>query len=106
MPKLIKWKVAEAPTGQFRSFAHRCWPTASYPGDKIAAQILCNDSYSAFTVRSGSHEPLKVMVADYSVSPSWQWRVMKARFSTLDEAKAAVLSFVEKHPEMRPEDLR
>ena len=35
----VKWKVASAPTGRYRSFERRGWPGADYEGDIPAASI-------------------------------------------------------------------
>jgi hypothetical protein len=36
----IKWKVADAPTGRYRSFQSRSWPSASV-NDKQVAYVVC-----------------------------------------------------------------
>jgi hypothetical protein len=100
----IKWQVAEAPTGRYRSFYKRGWPTARYKDtDRPALYIECEDSYVPANVKTGNHKELVVLVADYSVEQgTFQWRRLKARFKTLDEAKAAGERFLNAHPEMQP----
>jgi hypothetical protein len=99
----IKWKVGEAPTGRYRSFHHRSWPSAEYPNDRIAARIECTESYTPYSAKNGGHPPLKLLIADYSVTP-WKWRKAKGEFNTLQEAKDAFTKIVEKFPSIVPKD--
>jgi hypothetical protein len=103
----LKWTVAEAPSGRYRSFEKRSWPTAEYKHtDFIAASIECEDSYRPADVKTGAHRELKVKVAQYSRNEDgrqlWVWRTLKARFATLDEAKAAAEKFLETNLSFRP----
>lgn len=104
----IRWKVAEAPTGPYRSFHGRAWPMAHWKNDAqvVCASIECQSNYSAAAVRDGSHGELSVRIADHGVKPVWEWKRLKARFKTLDEAKAALEQFLMKNPAFWPEDLR
>lgn len=97
----LKWKVQPEPTGRYRSFEKRGWPTAEYENQKIAASIHCDDDYVSARVREGDHKELTVRVADYSVTP-WEWRTVKERARTLDEAKALALRVLEHHPHFQP----
>jgi hypothetical protein len=97
----IKWKVDSVPTGMYRSFARRSWPTADYPSGQIAALITCSDEYEPRNVRAGNHGPLIVRVADYSVQP-WKWRKMVSTFRTLPEAKAGFAKLLVKYPSLSP----
>lgn len=91
----IKWKVGEAPTGPYRSFFNRPWPSAEING-QAAAMMHCETSYSASVVKSGKHEPIKVYIAVWHENgASFDWRSMKKRFATIDEAKAAVAKYFE-----------
>jgi hypothetical protein len=103
----VKWKVAEAPTGRYRSFEKRGWPSASFKGtDRSAIAIYCDDSYTPQRARDGMHGELMVCIADYSVEgPGFKWRTLKARFKTLDEAKAAGINALDKHSSFLPKDL-
>jgi hypothetical protein len=105
-PFKLYWQVQEKPTGQFRSFQGRGWPAAYYDRQQmqIAAQIYCDDDYIPANVKSGRHAALTISVADYSEGPRWQWRKMRAKFATLEAAKAGLLKLLEQHTEIRPKE--
>lgn len=106
MAKLITWRVQSEPTGKYRSFDKRGWPDARYRDGRIAAAIYCTcptDDYSARTIREGSHAPLKVRVADYSVAP-WRWRQLSGTFATLDEAKAGLVKVLAANSHLVPKE--
>jgi hypothetical protein len=99
----LKWKVSASPTGEYRSFQHRSWPTAEVIGVTVA-QILCDDDYTPARSRSEDrHGELTVMVANRNECP-WKWRRMKARFTTLSDAKAATQQFFDAHLEWLPKE--
>jgi len=106
-PKL-KWSVSDKPTGRYRSFERRVWPTACFQSkgvhgfDEPGAQILCEDEYRPSDVKAGNHGPLTVMVVDHSHKPVWAWRTLSKRCATLAEAKALVDAFYAQHPEWLP----
>lgn len=102
--KKIRWEVSLVPTGQYRSFDRRGWPTA-YCGDKIVARLWCNDEYVPKNVRSGNHAPIRVYVAQYShdeVTKSkyggFRWRKLRREATTLDEAKSLVTETLRRYP--------
>lgn len=104
----LKWIVAEAPSGRYRSFEKRAWPSAEYKHtDFVAAYIACADSYRPADAKTGQHSELSVYVAQWATPPEpdkspFTWRRLKARFATLDEAKAAAEKFLETHLSFRP----
>lgn len=103
----LKWTVAEAPSGRYRSFEKRAWPRAEYKHtDFVAAYIECEDPYRPADVKTGSHRELKVNIAQYSRHEDGRqlfvWRSLKARFATLDDAKAAAEKFLETNLSFRP----
>lgn len=104
----IRWRVSEAPAGPYRSFHGRAWPCAHWVNNSqvICAQIECKDDYRPAAAREGSHSELAVRFADHSALPVWTWKRLKARFKTLDEAKAAIEEFLLKHSTCWPADLR
>lgn len=108
--KLV-WKVQEAPTGQFRSFEKRGWPTANYDDGTPAGHIRCDDDYTSANVKTGKHAPLMLFVADHSVGRdpelkakhgAFRWRKAKSTFATLKEAKEALLVILEKNSQLKP----
>jgi hypothetical protein len=107
-PIKLTWRVAEAPSGRFKSFHKRGWPSAAFFGTETpAATIDCEDSYTPKNAASGSHRELIVRVADHSPPKSaddstWRWRTLKARFTTLAAALAAAAKALADHPEFHP----
>lgn len=114
----LYWKVAEAPTGRYRAFDHRSWPTAYYvtPGVRKDAEVLppaaflyCEDSYCPQDVRAGTHKEITIKVLHHqhpeAMGPrgsSWKVFTLKKRAATLDEAKQLVQDFLDKHPDWHP----
>lgn len=103
----IRWEVGAAPTGPYRSFQRRAWPSAYYEGDKPAAWITCVDDYYPPNAKAGTHNPLNLYVADYSVRSAggncpWTRKHVIGTFATLAAAKAAFASLILKHPELMP----
>lgn len=110
LPKL-KWKVAESPTGMYRAFEKRNWPSASYPNGDPALYISCDDEYVPARVRTGEHAELHVSVAEWHVprepkKAAFTWRRMKGTFKTLDAAKAAGENLLARLPHLWPEEYR
>lgn len=106
----LKWKVNEVPTGRYRSFHKRGWPSCLYSNDNLAAQIYSstNQEYVPSQVKAGTHDPLNVWVTDWSArktnpaGPAFTWRKLKKTFSTLSAAKAAAEGVLSQHPEFHP----
>lgn len=105
-PIKLKWKNADAPTGRFRSFHKRGWPSATIKDsdDLMVAMISCEDAFSAAAVKEKRHGELKVSIADWRrpTDPDagrWVWRTLKTRFADLVAAKAAAKHFIDSHPE-------
>jgi hypothetical protein len=106
-PVKLKWRVQPAPTGRYRSFEHRGWPSAEYPSEKTAARITCLDEYYPANVRSGSHAQLTVWIADWSAGADgsgFAWRTLKEKAKTLDEAKDLVRRAIEANPQVQPKE--
>ena len=96
----FKWIVAPDPTGLYRSFEKRGWPTAfSADGDSEMFAVSCSDDYVPSLVKSGNHAPLKLLVADRTGHVNgWTWRTLKGDFSTLKELKDAAYKFAANRP--------
>jgi len=104
----IVWRVGEAPTGRYRSFERRSWPTAEYAeSQKSAASISCEDEYRPANVKTGNHKELIVRVADWSPpepgGAAFRWRTAKQRCKTLEEAKALALTILNANPQFSPQ---
>ena len=102
MARLYKWKVDPEPTGRYRSFKRRGWPTAYYSDDRIAASINCEEPYNTQRAKSGNHSPLILRIAVYN-GGSFVWRRVKGEFKTLEDAKKRFEELVEKFPAITPE---
>ena len=100
-----RWRVAPPPTGPYRSFDRRGWPSAEYPDGAICAHIVCEDEYRPERARTGKHRPLTLRVANHSVRP-WQWMRARGQFATLDEAKAALARILATAPSLAPPEHR
>jgi hypothetical protein len=84
----LKWRVAPAPTGRYRSFDKRGFPSAEYPDGRPAAMLECEESYKATFARNGGHKPVAVCVADYSKGGGrFTWRKLLVEFASIDYAK-------------------
>lgn len=99
----LTWQIQAAPTGRYRSFEHRGWPTAYYK-DQTIIHLACEDEYVPRNVRSGKHAEIIIRVADRS-NPSeakgtFTWRRLKQRAKTLTEAKDIAQKFFNEHPEV------
>ncbi len=101
MKNKLKWRVDAAPTGKYRSFAVRGWPTAEVAGVTVAA-LYAVDSYTEYSSRTKETAPLVVRVADRSKPGPFKWATLKARPTGLTGAKQAAEDFYARHPEWLP----
>jgi hypothetical protein len=109
----FKWKTSEAPTGRFKSFHKRGWPGADFPNGDAAIRLECPDGYHPADVKIGKHEEISVYIADHSTrerlgaeAAGFEWKKLKARAKTLDEAKKLGMAALEGRPEFWPKELR
>jgi hypothetical protein len=105
----LYWKVAPKPTGRYRSFESRAWPTPYYDKElnKPAAFLVCDDDYTPSLVVAGRHAPLTIIVLHHQHpdgGASWKRFRLKKTAATLDEAKKMVLEFVQSHADWHPKD--
>lgn len=105
--KNYKWKVDPEPTGRFRGFENRRWPSAFYMNERenLCGDIQCSDDYSPSRAKSGLHTPLTVRVCDHSVTP-YKWRKLKGEFATLDQAKMALEKVMQTYPALMPAEFQ
>lgn len=107
----IKWKVGSPPTGRYRSFEKRGWPSATIgPDDQPIASITCEDDYTPQRAKGGGHGELTVSIAVWQPregnTDTFKWRTMKQRYQSLDAAKRAAEDFIIKYPSTWPTQLR
>jgi hypothetical protein len=100
----LKWRVADRPTGRYRSFERRGWPNADYENGKPAAMLRCQDEYVPKCVKDGDHGLIEIYVADHS-GEQWRWRKAINRAVTLDYAKSLVRRILEAHPTFVPKEV-
>lgn len=97
----LKWKVAEAPTGRYRSFQKRSWPWAENSEEEVLFQLLCEDSYVPKLVKSGQHGEITVRVGvRKGATRGFNWHRLKARFARIEDAKAAAQKFYDDRPDL------
>lgn len=90
----LTWRVAPKPTGRYRSFEQRGWPTGYYPNGRPAVMLGCEDAYRPRVAQEGNHQPITVYIADHSVrerdptAAAFVWLRMQQRCHSLKEAKA------------------
>jgi len=109
----LKWRVSPVPTGRYRSFEKRGWPSAEYHGTDCAAVLIrCEDEYQPRAVRDGNHGPLTLYVAHWNDpaergdGAAFNWRKVKVQIATLGEAKALAFKVLTTHPELWPEGVK
>lgn len=98
----IIWKVDPKPTGRYRSFQQRQWPTA-WCRDQLVAQLISVEG-EAYWPKIGEDTLLKVYVYDYREGPqNRKTMVMKVRPVGVKNAKILVKGFYERNPHLLPE---
>lgn len=100
----LTWRVSPAPTGRYRSFERREWPSAFYSNDRIAFAIRCEDEYVPRNVRTGEHAELTLLVAVYS-DKSFDWKRGVVKYATLPELKAGAAALLARKPRIMPPEL-
>lgn len=100
----LKWRVSEKPTGPYRSFHQRGWPSAYLPGDRIAFHLTCETEYIPTLVREGKHAAIGIRVARWferggGQTPTFEWMRYSKSAASLDEAKVMCQKFLDAWPE-------
>jgi hypothetical protein len=106
MPKL-KWRVGDVPTGRYRSFEYRAWPSAEYENGDTAGFISCVEEYIPTNVKTGNHPELSVYICFRKLTNEekkkhglvWNRKLAK-KFATLAEAKKGLQDFLDKNPDI------
>ena len=101
----IKWEASPVPTGKYRGFSTRVWPSASFENGAYAATLSCADEYVPAKVKSGDHSEIIIRVALHGVNPpesGLKTATLKRRAATLKEAKQIVVDFYNAKPQYVP----
>lgn len=113
----LKWTVAPAPTGRYRSFEKRGWPQCRYvlppshdDAFRPAASISSDTEYTPDAAKTGLDswgDPV-VLVVRIAVhnERSFEWKRVKQSFNTLEAAKAAAEHLIQANPSFWPKELR
>lgn len=102
-PKIV-WKNGDKPTGRYRSFAYRSWPTATIgrDGPMLASMNPATNDRSNIRESYSSHiaetTTLIVRIADHRAD-TWKWVQLKGRPVGVTAAKALVVAFFERNPD-------
>lgn len=111
--KLLKWRVSPVPTGMYRAFDRRGWPSAFYNDADgfYAACVYAVDGREYCAGLTGEDESkldgleLVIRFRDYSQGlRNSVDRRLKQTASSLPEAKRRIEAFLTAHPEMRPKN--
>lgn len=98
-PKLV-WKNGDKPTGAYRSFAFRSWPTATVGRDGPIFASLGPETHDRSNIRKSYHPSkaettvLIVRIADHRGDGTWKWVQLKGRPVGVTAAKALVDTFI------------
>jgi len=107
----LKWRVDPVPTGRYRSFEKRGWPSAEYENQDAAVALYCKNEYCPADVKTGDHAPITIRVAQWrpkeerAKKGAFTWRQFKKQAKTLKEAKELAKAFLEAHPEFHPNQI-
>ncbi len=99
----IKWRVYPKPTGPYRSFAKRGWPSAEFEDGSSAATLSAEEPYIPALSESSW---LTIRVFHYAGQSKEKGlpthRLTKQVFG-LKAAKRHAEQFIRSHPEYRPQ---
>ena len=103
MKRKLVWKIMDAPTGRYRSFHRRGWPSASFNDDYMIG-LSCEDDYRPANVKIGEHKEIRIRITDRQNVPpgggSWVLRTLKQQAKTLKEAKVIAQKFFDENPDL------
>lgn len=88
----LKWKIDPKPTGRFRSFERRWWPSCEYENGEHAAHLYCESDYSMRVVKDQTHSRIVIRVAKWEPRDNgevwtFKWMRLRTEAFTLKEAK-------------------
>lgn len=94
----LTWRVGVAPTGQYRSFERRAWPSADYKNGKAAAFMSHADSYEPSLHKDAEGLGIKLHVAVWVLQDDghwvFKWRVLNKRATSIKEGKEIMEEFL------------
>ena len=103
----IKWTVSPAPTGPYRSFQTRSWPSATVNNQTaFCIHSVSGRQYHAQAAITPVASDLRVHVAVWrkqkdnpdQEARTFDWRVLKGSWDTLTEVQDYVKGFLERNP--------
>lgn len=97
----IRWKVAEKPTGRYKSFQDRGWPTCEDDKGNPIAMIrhINKASYTPHLAEHNDKPDLQLMIAYRAdQETSFTWKGLTGRFRTVKQCKQALTEFIKKYP--------
>lgn len=105
--KLLKWKNGASPSGPYRSFQKRAWPSATDQQGNTAAHLDCDASYNASLAEDSGQYDITVRVADWTndnngrpdpTKSAFEWRRLTKTFKNVKDAKKAAEDILTKNP--------
>ena len=104
----LKWYVQPAPTGLYRSFERRGFPSADYaslPRECAAVKLLCADEYIPSDVKLGKHSEITIRIAFWHEDKQgFEWKTLRTKAKTLKEAKQYAEDFINTFPQVQPKE--
>lgn len=104
----LKWYVQPAPTGRYRSFAPRGFPSADYKNlsRPYAAVLLhCKDDYIPSSVKIGKHSEITIRIAIWEEQGrGFDWVKLEQTAKTVSEAKQIAEDFINNNPSVQPKE--
>lgn len=94
-PSKLKWRVGEKPTGRYKSFQKRSWPSAEYPDGKMAVMLYAANG-EGYWPNLAETSTIEIRVADYQGN-GFCWMILKRQVVGVKQAKLVAQEFVDKH---------
>lgn len=101
MTTKLKWRVDPKPTGQYRSFHRRGWPTADV-GEHTVARVSADQEYIPSNVKRGIHGLITVHLLIRTPTTKPRWVRLKERAMSLTVAKELAQDWFNRNPQYLP----
>lgn len=103
----LKWRVSPKPTGRYKSFVNRAWPSATVGDDHMAVQLDGKKDGLHVSYRSAIAETTEITIrvacyqkpANRPMHGKFRWFTMRQTATGLKAAKRLAQEIVDKHPE-------